>query len=140
MELKNFGAVLTFAAELEERDREFYLAALKNPASGPLKADLEQIASVLAKNQKNLLRVRQENVTEMILEPIQGLRSEDFEAKRDQAEGLGLEELKQAGRNIETAAAGFYNVAAEKIEALKEVSRALKQVGKKRTANMKALA
>jgi rubrerythrin len=139
MELKNFGAILTFAAELEEQDREFYLAALNNPASEPFKPGLDTIAKALAKNNKNLLRVRQENVTEMILEPIHDFRSEDFALDRPEPGDMNEAALKEAALKIEDSAIEFYGVAAKKIDALKEVSRALKQVAKKRTANKKAL-
>ncbi len=140
MELKNFGAILTFAAGMEERDLAFYQAALDNPAFEPLKPGLEKIAKVLARNEKNLLRVRRENVTEMILEPIHDFRSEDFDFNRGEPGTMSLKELQEAALKVEDMAVEFYSVAAKKLEALKEVSRALKQVGKKRTANKKALA
>ena len=140
MELKNFGSILTFSAELEAGDQAFYRAALENPAFGDLKPALEKIAKTLAKNEKNMLRVRRENVTEMILEPIHDLRSEDFDLDRADPGSMSPEEFKEAALGVEDSAIEFYGVAAEKIEALKEVSRALKQVAKKRTANKKALA
>ena len=139
MDLKNFGAVLTFAADLEEGDLGFYRAALNSPSGAGLKVELNQIAATLEKNRKNLLRVRQENVTEMILEPIAGLSSEAFELSPGDPGFMSPEQVKAEARKIETRAVEFYQTAAEKIEALKEVSRAMKMVGKKRAANLKAL-
>ena len=100
---------------------------------------MDKIAATLEKNRKNLLRTRQENVTEMILEPIAGLNSGDFEMNPGDPGAMSPEELKKTARKIEVRAVEFYQTAAQKIETLKEVSRALKMVGKKRTANLKLI-
>jgi hypothetical protein len=140
MELTNFGIVLTFAAELEAADREFYLSASQNPAMDQFRSTLEELAAVLKKNETNLLRARRENVTEMILEPIQDFHAATFSCDRSGAEENGAEAVLEKAVEIEANAGRFYTVAAEKMRALPEVSRLLAKVGKIRTGNRMKLA
>lgn len=135
MELSNFGLVLTFAAEMEAADHEFYLSASKNPAMDKFRSTLEEVAAVLKKNEKNLLRARRENVTEMILEPIQDFNAAAFACDRSGAAENGAEAVLAKAVEIEANAGRFYHVAAEKMRALPEVSRLLAKVGKIRAGN-----
>jgi rubrerythrin len=139
MELGNFGAVLTFAAELEAGDSQFYLSAIKNPVVEQYRSTLEEAATVLSKNEKNLLRARRENVTEMILEPIQDFSVTDFSSDRSGAAVNSAETVLEKAVEIEANAVSFYIVAAEKMRALSEVSRLLTKVGKSRAGNQMKL-
>jgi hypothetical protein len=71
MELKNFGSIMGFAAELEAADKAFYESAATNPVCAEFKDLLEAFAKDEKKNEKNMLRARREHVTEMVLEPIE---------------------------------------------------------------------
>ena len=122
MELSNFGAVLTFAAELEAGDRQFYMTALDNPALAEYRDALDGLAAALGKNEKDLLRARQENVTEMILEPIYDFSFESSSSDRSLAVKGAAEPVLGMAVMIETKAAQFYLLAAEKMRALPEVS------------------
>jgi hypothetical protein len=82
MELKNFGSIMGFAAELEAADRAFYETAATNPACVQFKDLLEAFAKDEKKNEKNMLRARREHVTEMVLEPIPDFTSEPFVSDR----------------------------------------------------------
>ena len=70
MPLISFGSILSFAEELEKQDEAFYAAAAANPAFAELKDLFEQFLKDTRKNIKNVQRTRRENVTEMILEPV----------------------------------------------------------------------
>ncbi|MGO8945107.1 MAG: ferritin-like domain-containing protein [Syntrophobacteraceae bacterium] len=135
MELSNFGAVLTFAAELEAMDSKFYMTAIDNPALAEYRDALKELAAALRKNEKDLLRARRENVTEMILEPIYDFSSELFSADRSLAVKGAAEPVLGMAVIIETKAAQFYLLAAEKMRALPEVSRLLSKISKSRATN-----
>ena len=139
MELGNFGAVLTFAAELEAGDSQFYLSAIKNPIVEKCRSTFEEVAAVLRKNEKDLLRARRENVTEMILEPIHDFRAEVFSSDRPGAAENTADAVLEKAVEIEANAARFYIVAAQKMRALPEVSRLLTKVGKSRAGNQMKL-
>ncbi len=140
MGLRNFGSILNFAVELETADQEFYRAAAANPACAKYKALFEGLATEAQKNEQAMLRARRENVTEMILEPIYGFSSEPFLSEREGAETMSLDRAVEVASELEDRAERFYTQAAEKIEALREVSRALARTAKRRAANKARLA
>ncbi len=135
MELSNFGAVLTFAAELEDVDSRFYMTAIDNPALADYRDALEELAAALRNNEKDLLRARRENLTEMILEPIYDFSSESFSSDLSLAVQGAAEPVLGMAVMIETKAAQFYLLAAEKMRALPEVSRLLSKISKSRATN-----
>jgi rubrerythrin len=140
MPLQNFGSILNFAEELETLDRKFYEAAAGNPACAAHRPLLEELAAEAARNVKTVQRIRRENVTEMILEPIQDFTRAPFcEACEGAGTGSAAEVLA-AARRLEARAERYYAEAAEKIKALTEVARALKGLGKNRKAHAAKLA
>ncbi len=134
MPLTNFGAILNFAETLEKDDQQFYRQACEHPAAGTLGDLLADLAAEGKKNIALVQRTRRENVTEMILEPIQDFRRDSYQVSVD-----NLADIEQASALLEAAAAlehralRYYMDAAEKIRALPEVARALKTLAKKRT-------
>ena len=139
MPLTTFGSILNFAEELERQDVVFYEKAAANPACAALKELFTEFAADAKKNQKTAQRIRRENVTEMILEPIHGFTRNPFCEACEGAETLSAGEAMATARRLEDRAERYYEEAAAKIKALPEVSRALKQIGKKRTAHIKKL-
>lgn len=132
MPLQNFGSILNFAEELESLDRQFYAAASGNPACARCKALFGQLEAEAARNVTTVQRIRRENVTEMILEPVKGFtRAAYCEACEGAAVQSAVEVLETAKR-LEARAERYYSDAAEKIKALPEVSRALKSIEKNR--------
>ena len=116
MELATFGAIMTFALELEQRAAVFYEEA----AHGSLQEPFSDLARMAHKRAKRIERTRREGIAEMILEPITGMNGEDYLVElvpgRDE-----IERLSQAIRLAETSIR-FYQDAAEKIP-VKEVAR-----------------
>jgi hypothetical protein len=139
MPLRNFGSILNFAAEMEAADNAFYTAAAENPAAAGSKAILEELAGEKLKNQKLMLRTCRESVCEMILEPIVDFTREPFLCDREGAGVISCELLLSKALQIEANAERFYTVAAEKIRALPEVSRALARTAKRRAADKERL-
>ena len=88
MKLENFGSILSFAADMEAADRDFYSALAENPALAGDKSLVLELASAAKKNEKNILRCRRENVTEMILERIKDFSGDPYEVDRGDAAGL----------------------------------------------------
>ncbi len=140
MPLNNFGGILAFAAELEQADAELYRALAANAALGDLAPLCARFAADEAKNLEAVLRTRRENVTEMILEPVQDFFRAPFQAARPAAAGLDRAGALAAAREIEAKAADFFTQAAAKLAAMPEVNRALKMLAKKRNKHLEELA
>ncbi|NWF69404.1 MAG: hypothetical protein HXY40_09985 [Chloroflexi bacterium] len=114
--LNTFGAILTYAIEMESRLRDYYQAA-----------GSEERARETDKRRSNLERVRRENVTEIKLEPIEGLDEADY--------ALNLDDASAAGQQAaESTAARFYTDTAPKIN-VREVQRALERCAKQHAEN-----
>ncbi len=139
MPLENFGSVLNFAEELEHQDQQFYEAAAGNPACGAHAKLFSELAAEAGKNAKTVQRVRRENVTEMILEPIRDFTRAPFCEACEGAAVNGAAEVAATARRLEERADRYYTEAAEKIKALPEVARALKVLGKLRKARLAKL-
>ncbi|MCF8040228.1 MAG: hypothetical protein K9K79_13020 [Desulfohalobiaceae bacterium] len=139
MPLTNFGSILKFAEDLETQDHEFYLTASQNPKCTAQTQLFEAFASDLKKNQKVIQRIRRENVTEMILEPVEGLTRSEFCVDLASAKDLDEVSILENARQREDRAKRYYQKAAEQIKAQPEVARGLKQIAKKRDAHLEKL-
>lgn len=109
--LNQFGAVMTFAIELESR-LEAYYAGIGNG----------ERSDAAAKRKSKMERVRRENVVEITLEPIDGLDENDYL--------LNLDDSSAEGQNaVEQTAARFYADVAPKIN-VRQAQRAMERCGK----------
>ena len=113
--LNTFGAILTYAIEMEARLRDYYQAA--GQPDRAKEADSRRV---------KLERTRRENVVEITLEAIEGLDEADFVLNLDDAS----EAAQQA---VEETAARFYACAAPKIN-VREARSALERCGKQHAA------
>jgi len=139
MELKNFGSILSFAAELEAGDGEFYRSASQNPLCQLHKDLFEGLYKEHKQNEQKILRIRRENVTEMILEPIKNFTKLAFVVKYTAIELANVEEVLKTAKKLEKRSEQYFLEAAEKIKALPEVSRELKRIGEKHTIHREKL-
>lgn len=139
MNLRNFGGILNFAAELEAGDAAFYQGAARNPAFVPWKGTFEEFVKEHQRNEQEILRIRRENVTEMMLEPIHDFTKAPFVMDRAGADRAELEAVLEMARKLETRSEQYYREAAEKIKALPEVARGLKSIGKKHASRQEKL-
>ncbi|MCY3914678.1 MAG: hypothetical protein OXG49_01565 [Chloroflexi bacterium] len=109
--LNTFGAVFTFAIEMESRLSAYY-SDIGDAA----------MASAADKRRKKLERVRRENVVEITLEPITGLDADDY--------ALDLSDSSAAGQaGAARIARQFYRDAAPKIN-VRAAQRALERCGR----------
>jgi hypothetical protein len=113
--LNTFGAIMTFAIDLEGRLHDYYKEA--GNAERAREAD---------KRRSKLERVRRESVLEITLEAIDGLSEADYD--------LDLNDISNVGQQVaEKTAARFYADVAPKIN-VREAQRALEKIGKEHAA------
>jgi rubrerythrin len=72
--LNTFGAILSFAITLEGSAQEFYESAAAHDSN----EEFADYARKAGKRKQRLSQIRQENVTEMVLEPITGLDATNY--------------------------------------------------------------
>ena len=130
MPLQNFGSILNFAEEIESLDRQFYAAAAGNPACAGHKELFAALEAESARNSTTVQRIRRENVTEMILEPVTDFTRAPFCEACEGAAVMAPDQVLATARKLESRAERYYGEAAGKLKALPEVSRALKSVEK----------
>lgn len=107
-QLNSFGSIFTYAIDLETRLRDYYKSA-----------GVSDRAADADKRRANLERVRRENVTEIKLEPIEGLDETHY--------ALNLDDASAAGQQaVEATAARFYADVAPTIN-VREAQRALER-------------
>src|SRR5690349_5416098 len=109
--LNTFGAILTYAINLEERLRDYY------QAGGDTKR-----AQDADKRRLTLERIRREYVVEITLEPIDGLDEANYAFDLDNHSEDGQEA-------VESTAAQFYTDVSPKIN-VRQAQRALERCGK----------
>jgi rubrerythrin len=136
MPLENFGSILNFAEELERLDTQYYQAAAGNPACAAFRPLIEELRADAERNAAAIRRIRRENVTEMILEPVRDFARAPFCEECEGAAVRGAAEVLETATRLEARADRYYTEAAEKLKALTEVSRALKTLGKNRKAHI----
>ncbi len=122
MELGTYGAIFKHAIEFEQACAAVYREMGGAEASRAAEAD---------KRVARLDRLRREMVTEMILEPLVGLRSEDYAPDRT-ARGPA------AAAAIEEMGARFYADVASRIS-VPEAARAFKKLGQEHENRYRAL-
>jgi rubrerythrin len=127
MELNTFGALLKFALELEEAAARFYEGAANAARDEALRNALAARAESAKKNTQRLERVRREQVNEMLLESIEGLRESDYRAGGDASPGAGDDDLTASAAALEAACERFYRDAAERLS-IPEVVRSFRRL------------
>jgi hypothetical protein len=139
MELGTFGAILKFALDTENEVGKFYSGLALMPVSQNLTKLSEAFAGRSQTRIKTLERIRRENTTEMILEPISGLGSQEFSPTTLVPEGATEESIKEIAQEVEKTLYRFYKAAAEKVEFLSEVAYAFELLAEKNEDAMKQL-
>jgi len=113
--LNTFGAIMTFAIDLESRLFDYYK-----------EAGNEERAREADKRRSKLERVRRESVLEITLEAIDGLHEANYD--------LDLNDVSTVEQGVaEKTAARFYADVAPKIN-VREAQRALEKIGKEHAA------
>jgi len=140
MELGTFGSILKFAMELENDAIEFYKSMSPHVSDQKMADFFNELVIRGEKRIKTLERVRRENTTEMILEPITGFDSEEYTLSEEEQSSKSDEILRKQANEIETKLESFYTTAAKKIEFLSEAAYAFELLAEKNTETKKNLA
>lgn len=122
MELGTFGAIMKFALETEQDVTRFYEAASKLVKDQNQVTLFQDLLKRGEKRLKTLERVRRENVTEMILEPIIGLDSENYKIETEIPSSPDEKAVQELALSIEKGLFEFYSHAGKKIDFLIEVA------------------
>ena len=136
MPLTSFGSILTFAEGFEIQDMAFYSEAVKFTESDEQTALIESFIKEGKKLIAIVQRTRRENVTEMILEPIQDFVRAPFCTEEDVCIGMTGANILETAKKLEQRSIDYYIAAAIKMKALPEVGVALKLLAKKHTARL----
>jgi rubrerythrin len=131
MPLTNFGSILNFAEEKEKINLAFYESASNNPELSAYQSTFKELITAGAKHIKLVQRSRRENVTEMILEPINDFVRAPFVLEPDDALKTDLQETIKRAIKLEESIIDYYTQAGSKIKALPEVTRVCKMLVKK---------
>ena len=137
MELGTFGAIIKFALDIETKIGSFYQTAsdlTKDVELGSIFADLVVRGQ---KRMKTLERVRRENVTEMILEPILEFDSDSYNIVTEISADINDDNLRVLSTNIESTLLEFYTAAATKIDFLIEAAYAFELLAEKSEETIK---
>jgi hypothetical protein len=138
MALTTFGAIMGLAAEITEQTGEIY-KTLAQKAKGPILREVLQVLSVEeGKSHALMERTRRENVTEMILEPITGLRQEDYGIDLKVVDPMEDPDLLRTALILEEREKKFFNDVSIKVP-LPEVARIFRKMVQKKQENVTKL-
>jgi hypothetical protein len=108
MALNQFGAVMTFAIEMEDQLAAFYDQLAE--AGGGHAADFTERAKGSRKRSSRLEASRRQNVTEITLEPIEGLDEADYALDLSDASAASINAIEETVRQFYTDATPKINV------------------------------
>jgi hypothetical protein len=138
MALTTFGAIMGFAAEMVKRGQEAYQAALKKAKAPVLRDALQELLKEQGKEHSLMEMTRREHVTEMILEPISGLRQEDYEMEVVVPEQVNDAELLKIALILEEKQKKFLTDASTRIP-LPEAAKIFRKMVKQKESNLTKL-
>jgi hypothetical protein len=136
MDLGTFGAVVKFAIELENTVVQQYDNFVKLTIDSEIKTTLKAIALKGRKRISSLKRLRSENTTEMILEPIYGLDSLNYKIKVFEGYQLPFKSLKALAVENENVLLNFYEESGKKLKFLSEVAYAFEDFAEENNENI----
>ncbi|WP_028584856.1 hypothetical protein [Desulfogranum mediterraneum] len=140
MVLTSFGSILGFAEELEKQHQEYCLQAAVNPGCDQYHALFTGLARGAKKRVAEVQRIRRENVSEMVLAGVEGLRREAFFLEPADGSALAAEEVISTALALTDRSIGYYQQAAAQLKDQADVSRALKTLAKKHTRERATMA
>ena len=138
MELGTFGAVMAFALQVVSQSAEFYETVCDRAKGPELKEVLKALQDGANRDRATMEQTRRENVTEMILEPIAGLRREDYMATVDESVPGSDAAIVKTALLLEGRDQRFFQDSAAKLP-LPEVARVFRKVAKRREENLAKL-
>jgi hypothetical protein len=138
MTFTTFGAIMGFAAEIVAQTEEIY-GTLSEEAEEP---ELKEILKTLLKEEKRnhplMEKMRRENVTEMILEPIPELPWEDYKIHYSVQDRMEDADILKLALILEERERKFFRDASSKVP-LPEVASRLRKMVQKKEENLARL-
>jgi hypothetical protein len=138
MALTTFGAIMGFAAEITGRTGDTYKVMVQKAKDPGLREILQTLSVDGGKSHSLMEKTRRENVTEMILEPITGLRQEDYEIDLKVTDQMGDSDLLKAALALEEREKKFFSDVSTKVP-LPEVARVFRKMAQKKLENLEKL-
>lgn len=108
MELSTFGALLRFAMYLERQAGEFYRSLASNVRLSSATELFSGYARECARRLKLLEGIRQQNINEVLLEPISDMNSRLYFFTANVRDEMDVEAALDAASDIETKVGAFY--------------------------------
>ena len=139
MELSTFGAIMKFAMDLETSAQHFYENALAFNLESNIQSLVEKFHKRCSTRVKLLERVRRENITEMILEPIEDFESDSYVIVTLIPEGIDSAKISEMASVVEEKRQGFFEKASVKIEFLIEAAEAFERLSEENGDNLNSL-
>ena len=130
---------MKFAIEIEKDSLEFYKTCREVIKEKELDAIFAAIIDAIENRLKILERVRRENVTEMILEPIKDLESDLFQIEPFLLQDFNDDLILETVLRNEKKRQEFFEAATEKIEFLIEAADAFERLAEQNQKNMEIL-
>jgi hypothetical protein len=138
MALSTFGAIMAFAGRIVTQSEDAYKLMAQKADHTLLKETLQTLSAEAGKNRVLIEEARRLNVTEMILEPVSGLRLEDYDMDIQISDkGRDIDTLKIA-LILEEREKGFFQDASSRIP-LPEVARFFRKIVQKKDKNLDRL-
>ena len=135
MSLTTFGAIMGFAAEMAGKTAEIYKALGQKAKDSTLKEVLQTLSLEEGKTRALMGKTRRENVTEMILEPVTGLRREDYEIDLKILDQMEDAAVMKGALTLEEKGKKFFRDASSKVP-LPEVARIFRKIALKKEENL----
>jgi rubrerythrin len=135
-ECNTFGSAIRFALELEKGAAGVYEDLSKEPHAASAAEMFMALAAAHKKRGELLEFTRQQKLNEMILEPIQDIRREDYLIDTKTPKGVDVKGAAKFAAQIEAQSAKFYLDAARIAKNLMaEAARIMDKLGKESLAN-----
>jgi rubrerythrin len=130
--------IMGFAADISAKAAEAYKILVQKAQNPGYKEILQSLSVEEGKICALMGKTRRENVTEMILEPISGLRQEDYEVELKVVDLMEDADLLQAACTLEERGKKFFRDASAKVP-LPEVGRIFRKIAQKKEENLAKL-
>jgi len=135
-ECNTFGSAIRFALELEKGAAGIYEDLAKEPQAASAAETFKALAAAHKKRGELLEFTRQQKLNEMILEPIQDIRREDYIIDTRTPKGADVKAAAKFAAEMEATSAKFYLDAAKIAKNLMaEAARIMDRLGKESLAN-----
>jgi hypothetical protein len=139
MELGTAGAILSFALGMQEKTLSFYEWVQSVESFSEWSEVLDTVVNEHKRAERKLSRLRRESVTEMILEPIHGFKSEEFEIELKPTPDIDNQSCIALMKRLEATLSNFFRIAATKTMFLQEISLALERMATKTDVNLRLI-